>query len=94
MTRRVFTGHMGMSSLGVGNIYYYMRLFQENKHEHTKVQINTNRHVKHIQVLNQKQHQSFTILNSINYTRLQTTSIFPCSELIQISSPKTASETC
>ena len=48
MTKRVVTGHMGMSPLGVGNIYCYMRLFQENKHEHSKVQMNTNRHVKQI----------------------------------------------
>jgi len=37
-----------------------MRLFQENKHEHA-----TSRHMKQIQVLNQKHHQSFTILNLI-----------------------------
>jgi len=29
-----------------------MRLFQGNKHEHAKVQMNNNSHIKQIQVLN------------------------------------------
>ena len=50
-----------------------MRLFQENKHEHTKAKMHTNRHMKQIHALN----QSFTILNIIKYTTLKQHQSFP-----------------